>query len=104
MQVLAGYIVIWIIYGEAHILNIAVREDLQRMGLARSMISFALRFMTERGVAVVSLEVRRSNEAAIKLYEDYGFDEVYVRENYYGDEDAIVMSLTLIPGQGYEEY
>jgi ribosomal-protein-alanine N-acetyltransferase len=103
-EMLAGYMVIWIVYGDAHILDIAVAPSLLRRGIASGLISFALRFMTERGVAVVSLEVRRSNVAAIKLYEDYGFVEAYVRKMYYGDEDAVVMSLILIEEDDIESF
>ncbi len=90
---LAAYIVFWIVTDEAHILNIAVDPELRRQGLARRLLTMALAFMEDRGVEVVHLEVRRSNRAAINLYKRFGFEEVYIRENYYGNEDAIVMRL-----------
>ncbi|MCK5237637.1 MAG: ribosomal protein S18-alanine N-acetyltransferase [Deltaproteobacteria bacterium] len=98
-----GYIVIWIVHGDAHILDLAVAPALRGGGLAKRLISFALRFMVERGTVVVSLEVRRSNEAAIKIYRSFGFNQVYVRDKYYGDEDAIVMSLALTEGLNEEK-
>ena len=94
-ELLAGYIVFWVVYGEGHILNIATAPELKRLGIAGSLLSFALDFMAERGVVTVSLEVRRSNTPAISLYESFGFIETYVRKLYYGDEDAVVMSLRL---------
>ncbi len=90
---LVAYMVFWIVTEEAHILNIAVDPELRRQGLARRLLATALAFMEERGVEVVHLEVRRSNRAAISLYRKFGFEEVYIRENYYGNEDAIVMRL-----------
>ncbi len=90
---LAGYIVFWIVTDEAHILNIAVDPELRRQGLAKRLLCVALSFMEDRGVDVVHLEVRRSNTPAINLYRRFGFEEVYIRENYYGNEDAIVMRL-----------
>lgn len=92
---LGAYTVFWVVAGEGHILNIAVDPELRGMGLATRLLAFTLDFMKEDGVAEVYLEVRRSNAAARKLYCGMGFEEVFVRERYYGDEDAIVMRLEL---------
>ena len=94
-DVLAAYSVSWIVEDEAHLLNLTVHPDFRRMGVARKLLAFNLRFMGEGAVETVFLEVRRSNEAAIILYEEYGFKEFYVRSMYYGDEDALVMGLQL---------
>ncbi|MBI5599744.1 MAG: ribosomal protein S18-alanine N-acetyltransferase [Deltaproteobacteria bacterium] len=94
-QRLGAYTVFWIVAGEGHILNIAVDPELRGMGLARRLLAFILDFMSEKGVSEVYLEVRRSNEAARGLYHSSGFEEAFVREGYYGDEDAIVMRLVL---------
>ncbi len=97
-EVLAGYIVFWMVVGEAHIMNIAVAPELRGMGLAKRLLSFALNYMEQSGISSVFLEVRRSNTAARRLYEKFGFEEAFVRERYYGDEDAIVMRLELKQG------
>ncbi len=95
-HVLAAYVVFWAVYEEAHILNIAVREDLRNRGLASSLLSVVLEMLARKpAVTYVYLEVRRSNAAARRLYEKFGFKEAYERKDYYGDEDAIVMVLTL---------
>ena len=94
-DMLVGYTILWIVADEGHILNIAIEPRLRRRGLARRFLDFILVFMEEKGVREVRLEVRRSNVGAIKLYNDYGFTEEYVRKNYYGDEDAILMVLDL---------
>lgn len=91
----AGYIVFWIVYGEAHILNLTVKEGFRRRGLATLMMKSALALMEEYLVYHVFLEVRRSNRAARSLYGKLGFKESFERKNYYGDEDAIVMTLAL---------
>jgi ribosomal-protein-alanine N-acetyltransferase len=51
----------------------------------------------ERKCTLATLEVRRSNEAALNLYKGFGFRAVGIRPNYYADEgeDAIVMVLDL---------
>lgn len=93
---LAAYIVFWVVHEEAHILNIAVREDFRKKGLASRLLSHALDMLVKRpAVSYVYLEVRRSNAAGRRLYEKFGFKEAYERKDYYGDEDAIVMVLTL---------
>jgi [ribosomal protein S18]-alanine N-acetyltransferase len=86
----AGY---WFIVDECHVSTIATHPDWRRQGvgemLLRAMLSHALAL--EALMAV--LEVRASNEAAIKLYRKYGFDVNRVRKGYYRDnlEDALEM-------------
>lgn len=93
-QKLVAYIVYWVVHGEAHILNIAVDPTLRRRGAAELLLGTSLEQMRRNLVFEVFLEVRRSNVAARKLYADFGFREGFERKNYYGDEDAIVMTLT----------
>jgi ribosomal-protein-alanine N-acetyltransferase len=90
---LGGYVIFWLVHGESHILNLVVAPELRGMGLGKRLLSFVLGEMRQRGVVEAVLEVRASNEAAIGLYEGFGFEKLYVRKNYYGDEDAIVMRL-----------
>ncbi|MDH4227618.1 MAG: ribosomal protein S18-alanine N-acetyltransferase [Deltaproteobacteria bacterium] len=97
VEKVCAYAVIWIVADEAHILDFAVEKDERRRGLARRLLGFILGFMEERFAAVVRLEVRRSNGAAIALYESFGFEKEYERKLYYGDEDAIVMKKELEP-------
>lgn len=92
---LAGYIIFWVVYGEAHILNITVHPEYRRLGLATWMMESAFILMEEYLVYSVFLEVRRTNTAARALYRKLGFKESFERKNYYGDEDAIVMTLAL---------
>ncbi len=92
-DVVAGYAVFWVVVGEGHIMNISVAPEFRRQGIGRRLLRFTIEFMEQACVSVIFLEVRRTNHAAIKLYKDYGFEEAYVRKNYYGDEDALVMRL-----------
>lgn len=96
-EIVAAYIIFWVVADEAHILNITTHPDFRRMGIAKSLIVFALDYMEDRNVREVFLEVRRSNIIAQKLYIDFAFKEIAVRKGYYGDnnEDAIVMALNL---------
>lgn len=82
--------------GEAHILNLAVHPTLQRRGLGRGMIEHLLRIASQRGADEVFLEVRPSNQTAVRLYEEIGFSQVGIRRGYYpapdGREDALIMA------------
>ena len=75
-----------------HVMNVAVDSDFQRRGLASAMLAELYdRVGDER--ARFTLEVRRSNSGAIRLYEREGFRAAGMRRRYYQDngEDALVM-------------
>lgn len=95
----AGYIVPWFIADEVQIANIAVKENFRRRGLGRAMLSWVLHLALARYCRKVCLEVRRSNVAARRLYENLGFVVEGIRRNYYGREreDAILMKKELVP-------
>ncbi len=88
-----GYAGLWAILDEGHITNIAVHPDHRRKGLGRVMLSELIRVSQENGIDKHTLEVRASNESAIKLYEKFGFKTMGVRKEYYADnrEDALIM-------------
>lgn len=89
-NLLAGYAVVWYYNGEIHIGNFAVHPDYRRMGLGNKLLKHILEKFKNYDIAY--LEVRRSNVAAINLYKKFAFNELYVRDQYYTDnEDAIVM-------------
>ena len=96
-QDIAGYICFWLVAGEIQILNIAVRKDMRRQGIARKLIELAIRSAREENAGHVTLEVRKSNTAARELYETFGFRVIGERPNYYGaqKESAILMELEI---------
>jgi len=93
----AGYIVFWRVADEIHLHNIAVRRELRKGGIASRLLSKAIRDSRPEGARWVTLEVRRSNLPAQKLYEKFGFSVRGVRRAYYTDtgEDALIMSADL---------
>jgi len=93
-EALGAYIIFWIVYGEAHILDFAVHPDLRRRGLATWLLENIISRLREGSVIGIFLEVRKSNAPAIELYKKFGFKESYERKKYYGDEDALVMTFT----------
>ena len=97
---LAGYLLLMIMVDEAHLLNIAVRRELQGKGLGRLLLDHAVALTRGRGMRSILLEVRPSNGRAVEVYEHYGFSGIGVRRNYYPAadgrrEDAIVMRLAV---------
>jgi ribosomal-protein-alanine N-acetyltransferase len=93
---IVGYICRWLVGDEVHILNIAVRPETRQSGIGRALVALVMAEAEQVRAAVVTLEVRRENEAAIALYRTFGFTERGVRRNYYArGHDAVVMSCEL---------
>lgn len=92
-----GFIVYWLVHDEVHVLNIAVAVEARRRGLGRALMEEAAAHGRRNAAQLSTLEVRRSNVAAITLYRALGYRQVGIRPNYYTDEgeDAIVMILDL---------
>jgi len=91
-----GYVIYWILADEMHLLNLAVHPDQRRRGIARSLLTGALDKARTQGAAVVWLEVRPSNAAALSLYHSFGFKEIGIRPGYYTDngEDALIYAFS----------
>ena len=94
---LAGWLVYRSVLDEGSIENVAVLPAFRRQGIAARLLEETERRAREGGMAVLYLEVRASNEAALRLYESHGFESVGRRKNYYTAprEDAILMTKTL---------
>lgn len=92
-----GFLICWVVHDELHILNVATDPVHRNRGVARTVLTAALERARQRKCILATLEVRRSNEVALHLYQTFGFRPVGVRPNYYVDEgeDAIVMVLDL---------
>lgn len=79
--------------------QLAVHPDHRRRGHARALL-VALMEAHRAAAQCVQLEVRASNEGALRLYEGLGFERMGLRKRYYADgEDAVLMTLLLRPGQ-----
>jgi ribosomal-protein-alanine N-acetyltransferase len=88
-----GYIVYWRVDDEVHLHNIAVRRDMRRKKIAFRLLAEAIRRSRLEGAHWATLEVRRSNMPARKMYEMIGFVVKGIRPGYYRDtgEDALIM-------------
>jgi ribosomal-protein-alanine N-acetyltransferase len=82
----------WLVVDELHIHTIAVRAERRRQGVASALLRHVL---DETGAIRATLEVRRSNIAAVRLYQRMGFKVTAFRERYYENpqEDALILWL-----------
>lgn len=90
---IAGYMSYWVVADEVHLQHIATREDLRRSGIGAGLLVDMMEKAFREGARHATLEVRRTNVAAINLYENYAFTVKGVRRGYYDDthEDALIM-------------
>ena len=93
-DLIAGYVGVWYITDEAHIVAIGVRSEYRGLGLGEALLIASMDQAIEREARVVTLEVRVSNYVAQNLYKKYGFTERGVRKRYYSNngEDALIMT------------
>jgi len=92
-----GQIGVRSVLDELHITTIAVLPEHRRSGHARGLIGAALAAYPD--ARFVHLEVRPTNRTARALYASLGFRETGRRPRYYGDEDAVLMTLDLLEGR-----
>lgn len=99
---IVAYCNYWLVRDEVHLLNIATHPDARRRGHARALMGHMTDFARRHRCRYITLEVRRSNQAAIDLYRAFAFQPVGIRPKYYVEdqEDAVVMLLELEPGAG----
>ena len=96
---LIGHGILSVAAGECHLLNVCIHPQSQSRGLGRRMVEHLLVQATRKRAERIFLEVRPSNEVAIKLYQSMGFVQLGLRKGYYpgigSREDAIVLSKDL---------
>lgn len=92
-----GYCGMWVVIDEGQITNIAVHPDFRRRGFGKALLSKVIEYCKNNSIRLVTIEVRKSNFSAIKLYKENGFKIVGERKGYYSDnkEDAILMNLEI---------
>ena len=90
---IVGFIGLMAVAGEGDITNVAVLPSYRKQGIGDCLVSSMIALAKEKEISRIMLEVRASNEAAIHLYEKYGFEFLCIRKNYYQkpDEDANIM-------------
>ena len=83
----------WLSFDQAEVMHVAVAPELRSQGVGTLLFGALIEAVKRRGAKSITLEVRPSNEAAIKLYENFGLRSVGRRKGYYLDngEDALIM-------------
>ena len=90
---IAGYMGLSKIVGEGYVTNIAVLPQYKRQGIGKKLLEYVIKDSCDE-LEFISLEVRESNNAAISLYQNFGFEKVGLRKRFYTNplEDAIIMT------------
>ena len=88
-----GYVGLWKILDEGHITNIAVLEPFRKKGIATMMLGKLFELARKESINSFVLEVKKTNDVAIGLYERFGFEKCGLRKGYYKDtdDDALIM-------------
>ncbi len=94
---LVAYALVFCLFEEAELQNIAVSPSFRRKGLGRALLRHCTRLASEKGAQRLLLEVRTGNSAAKNLYETEGFVSYAFRKNYYKNptENALLMEKKL---------
>ncbi len=91
-----GYAGLWNMCGCADIMNVAVRPDARRQGMAEKMLCLLEDYCKRNSILEINLEVRVGNVPARQLYEKMGYKEISTRKGYYdGKEDGVFMKKIL---------
>lgn len=87
---IVGYIGVWVT-DTVEVLNFCVHSDYRKLGIASELLNEVIE-IADTNNSDICLEVRKSNEVAISIYEKNDFKVAYVRKNYYeNNEDALLM-------------
>lgn len=87
-----GYGGLWLVLNEAHLGNLAVHPRFRHQGIGKEILKKLIEIACSKKAALMTLEVRETNEIARALYEKMGFKLVAIRKGYYQDtkEDAFI--------------
>ncbi len=89
-----GYVGVFAILDEGYITNIGVLPEYRKKGVATALLKRLDRLAKEKELAFISLEVRKSNQNALSLYESLGYKTEGCRKNFYDTpkEDALILT------------
>lgn len=86
-----GYAITRVLYEQAHLINIAVGAERRGFGFGEALLLHAMRHAAAQGADEMHLEVRETNESAVRLYFKHGFEVLGRRDKYYGDGTPALM-------------
>ena len=90
----AAFCALWLVVDQVHINNLAVLPELRGHGLGTQLLEGVIAEAAHLGATHLTLEVRASNQPALRLYARAGFERTGLRSNYYTNpiEDAFILS------------
>ena len=90
----AAFCALWLVVDQVHIDNLAVLPELRGRGLGIQLLEAVIVEAAHLGATLLTLEVRASNQPALRLYARAGFERTGLRKNYYTNpiEDALILS------------
>lgn len=101
-EVLWAYCILFPAVDELHLLNITVSPKLRRLGIGVKMMNAIEGVAAQQNMPRIILEVRPTNDAALKLYQSLGYEQIGLRKNYYPvdaasglREDALVLAKSI---------
>lgn len=80
---LVGFLNAHFIFDECNLNSIAVTNDYRNKGAGKNLINALIRLAYEKAISFITLEVRKSNQTAIRFYQQQGFDLIGERKNFY---------------------
>ena len=92
---IVGFAGIKIIVDEADIMNIVVRKDFRNIGIGTLLLENLINLSKDLDLNLITLEVNEKNSSAIHLYENFGFEQVGIRKNYYKNINGLIMTKKL---------
>lgn len=92
---IVGFAGIWRSVDDVHITDIVVKKDFRNNGIGSLLLEKLIEVAKEENYKYITLEVNNKNTIAQKLYLKYNFKEVGKRKNYYGTDDALIMTLAI---------
>jgi len=103
---IVGFAGLWMMADEAHVTNLAVRQEYRGKGIGELLLLATIDLANELKASFMTLEVRASNLVAQSLYSKYGFAQMGVRRGYYLDnrEDAVIMSTDMLTSPSFREH
>ena len=94
LKSVVGFVDYWQTFDSGTLCQIAIHPELQNNGIGSQLLDEVVKDAYAKKIRTMTLEVRKSNEKAIKLYKKFGFVYSHVKEGYYDDgEDALYMIL-----------
>lgn len=94
-EVIYGFIILWISEENSQIIDFAINLKNRRLGYGKKLLNYSIDFLKDKNVKLISLEVRETNHNAIKLYELFDFKIIKTINNYYKNENGLLMMRSL---------